>query len=257
MSVDTIIVNFRTPDLTLKAVESVLHDPLTRSVIVVENGSGDNSAQILASKLTSPKIKLIISEKNLGFGGGNNLGAASATSKFIFLLNSDAYLSHGGLAPLVEAIKPQVGIAAPFVFQPRDGAQVLQDRNFGLFPTPARLLTGKLQSWTPETAAEWVSGVAFMMRRSDFLGLGGFDERIFMYLEDVDLCKRIVDQGKQIVRVAHTEVVHLGGSSAVSSATQKRQFRESTDYYLQKHGFGAAGRQAVKTVRAVRAKLRG
>lgn len=255
MKVDTIIVNFRTPDLTVEAANSVLDDPLTNSVIVVENASGDDSLQRLQSELADERVQIVETSENKGFGAGNNLGLKHASAEFVFLLNSDATISPGGLRAMVDAFKlPGVGIAAPYVFEP---GMKLQERNYGLFPTPKLLLTGHYGSWSPGTPAEWVSGVAMMLRRETMVDLGGFDEDIFMYMEDVDLCKRVVDAGLSIVRIPEAHVTHLGGASSSSSSIQKEQFRKSADYYLAKHGFSSISRSAVKMARSLRAKLKG
>lgn len=254
-SVDTVIVNFRTKELTLDAVKSVLDEPQTKSVIVVENGSEDDSAAWLAENLKDSRIKLLVSEKNLGFGGGNDLGAGSASAEFVFFLNSDATLEPGGLALMVERLNdPTVGVVGSAIYLP---SGELQPNVFGLFPTPSRILSRRAASSSDSPEPDWVSGAAMMVRRAEFLDLKGFDERLFMYMEDVDLCKRYRDRGLRVVREPSAKVVHLGGGSKASSKAQKEQFRRSTDYYLEKHGFSASSRAAVKAVRALYGKVRG
>jgi N-acetylglucosaminyl-diphospho-decaprenol L-rhamnosyltransferase len=233
----------------------VLAEPETNEAIVVENGSGDDSADWLAANLP-PRARLILSEKNLGFGGGNNLGLRQATADYIFLLNSDATIQPAALAPLIERLQDHtIGIVAPAIYL-ADGAELQRDA-LGHFPTPARILARRTDCSLDELEPDWVTGAALMLRRSEFLELGGFDERLFMYLEDVDLCKRYRDRGLRVVRETSSKVVHLGGGSKTSSKDQKAQFRASTDYYLDKHGFSATSRAAVKAVRSVYAKLRG
>lgn len=253
--VDTIIVNFRTKELTLDAVRSVVDEPETREVIVVENGSGDDSADWLRQHLPLGS-KLVVSEKNLGFGGGNNLGLESATADYVFLLNSDATLDPGGLAPLVARMEDStVGIVAPAIYVPPD--REMQKDVLGRFPTPSRILARKTNDSLDNLEPDWVTGCAMLLRRQEMLDLGGFDPNLFMYLEDVDLCKRYRDAGMRVVREISSGVLHLGGASAFSSQTQKAQFRSSTDYYLTKHGFSAGARATVRAVRAIYARLRG
>lgn len=253
--VDTIIVNFRTPELTLEAVNSVLDEPETNQVIVVENGSGDDSAKLLKTRLPD-KTKLVVSEKNLGFGGGNNLGLQHATADYIFLLNSDATVDQGSLEPLVARLHDNtIGIVAPAIYVPPD--RHLQPDVLGHFPTPSRILTRKTNTTLENLEPDWVSGCAMLLRREEMLDLGGFDENLFMYLEDVDLCKRYRNKGQRIVREQTAGVVHLGGASATSNSQQKAQFRKSTDYYLTKHGFSTLSRATVRTAQAIYAKLRG
>lgn len=254
-NVDTIIVNFRTKELTLDAARSVAGEPETGAVIVVENGSGDDSAAWLSSRLPD-NAKLVVSEKNLGFGGGNNLGVRNSSAEYIFLLNSDAFIESGALSRLVSRLSDQtVGAVAPAIYLP--GGQELQTDVVGLFPTPSRILTRQTNCPIDTSEPDWVSGAAMMLRRSQFVELGGFDEELFMYLEDVDLCKRLRDRGLRVVREPSAKVIHLGGASRSSTKSQKEQFRSSTDYYLSKHGFNAASRATVRAVRAIYARLRG
>lgn len=253
-TVDTVIVNFRTKELTLASANSVLGEPETNSVIVVENGSGDDSGAWLTAQLAGSKAKMTSSEKNLGFGGGNNFGVQEATADYIFLLNSDATIKPGALGVLIECLKdPQVGIAAPAIYVP-DGSR--QSDAVGIFPTPWAILSGKSKRPPTSSTADWVTGAAMMMRRTEFLELGGFDEEFFMYLEDVDLCKRYHDKGFQIRCAPAAEVVHLGGGSKSSSAAQKAQFSSSTDYYLRKHGFSWVSRTLLKAARAIYTAVR-
>jgi GT2 family glycosyltransferase len=234
----------------------VLDEPETSSVIFVENGSGDDSAAFLTEQLEGTKARVIVSEKNLGFGGGNNLGIRAATADYVFLLNSDAFIQPGALGPLVKRLAdPTVGIVAPAIYLP-DGKE-LQPDALGIFPTPVRILGGKTKEVLQSLEPDWVTGAAMMMRREDLLALGGFDEKLFMYLEDVDLCKRYRDKGLRIVRELSSKVVHLGGGSKASSQAQKAQFRSSTDYYLKKHGFSATSRATVRAVRAAYSLIRG
>ena len=254
--VDTVIVNFRTKELTLDAARSVMDEPETNAVLVVENGSDDDSAAWLSERLAGTKADVLISNENLGFGGGNNLGIRSATSEYVFLLNSDATIQAGALGLLVQKMAdPTVGIAAPAIYLP--GGEEMQRDVLGHFPTPARILSRSTDCPIDTLEPDWVSGAAMLLRRIEALEVGGFDEQLFMYLEDVDLCKRYRDRGMRAVRELNSRVIHLGGASKTSSKTQKEQFRRSTDYYLGKHGFSATSRAAVRAVRSVYAKLRG
>ncbi len=253
--VDTIIVNFRTKELTLGAVRSVVDEPETHQVIVVENGSEDDSADWLTDELRGTKAEVLVSTKNLGFGGGNNLGARAATSEFLFFLNSDATLRPGGLGKLPPRLSnPAVGVVGAGIDLPSGEPQ---PNVHGVFPTPARILSRAAAKSIGTGEPDWVSGAAMMVRRKDFLDLGGFDENLFMYLEDVDLCKRYADRGLKVVRETEATIVHVGGASAQTSKSQKEQFRRSTDYYLKKHGFDVASRAAVRVARALYSRVSG
>jgi N-acetylglucosaminyl-diphospho-decaprenol L-rhamnosyltransferase len=252
-SVDTVIVNFRTKELTLDAVNSVILEPETNSVIVIDNASGDDAVEWLQAELAGSKARILASDKNLGFGGGNNVGVREATAEYVFLLNSDAYIKPGALGALIRCLEdPTVGVAGPIIYLP-DGST--QTDAMGIFPTPWAILTGETKLVCESLAPDWVTGAAMMVRRAEFLELGGFDEEFFMYLEDVDLCKRYRDRGQTVRRQTAFEVVHLGGGSKLSSAAQKAQFHRSTDHYLRKHGFGAFSRALVRVGRRVHSWL--
>lgn len=249
-SVSTIIVNFRTPELTIAAAQSVLAEPETLEVVIVENGSGGNDLDVLRSAFTGvTKVKIVPSESNLGFGGGNNLGVREASGSLVFLLNSDATLNPGGLVPLVLALEanPAVGVVAPKVYV-GDG-KTLQGDAYGEFPTPGRILSRSTKS-PPETLTpEWLTACAILLRKADFESVGGFDPSLFMYMEDVLLCWNLARQGKTCLRVLESSVVHLGGASSKSTPQKKKMYYASQEVYLRKTGAGWAARLVIRMLR--------
>lgn len=241
--VAVVVVNFRTQELTVDAVRSVLVDPAVAEVVVVDNGSGDGSAAFLRSALSDPPVRVVESPTNLGFGRGVNLGVAASHAPFVFLLNSDAVARPGALDALrrVLAEDSGVGVVAPAVYL-ADG-RTLQDGAYGPMPAPRALLRTKhggrgRRSDRSDCAPGWVSGVAMMMRRDVFESIGGFDPDFVMYLEDVDLCRRIRDAGMLVAREPSASVVHLGGRSAMMPADRVEQFHRSKAVYLRKAGAG-------------------
>jgi N-acetylglucosaminyl-diphospho-decaprenol L-rhamnosyltransferase len=248
--VDVIIVNYRTAELTMQAVRSVLGEPDLGKVVVVENGSPDDSANKLQSIESDPRMRLVVSKRNLGFGGGNNVAVRHANSRYIFFLNSDAYVKPGCLRILMKRLAEDkaVGLIAPAIYVEEGGALQLDAQ--GEFPTPTSLLLRKTHRVSDSLAPDWVSGAAFMARREEFKALGGFDERLFMYFEDVDLCRRYRDQGKGILREPSASVIHLGGKSRQSTAMQKKSYYKSQDVYLKLAGSLPMGRLFVKIARS-------
>jgi len=236
MSVSVLIVNFRTPDLTIDAVESALREPETTEVVVVDNASGDDSVSRLEAAFADrDTVKLIASSDNIGFGRANNLAAKHAASEWLFLLNSDATCHPGVLSVLLaEADKdPSIGVLAPTIFLP-DGQP--QPDTYGVFPTALRTLTRATKAPADPVSPDWLSGCAMLIRRADFLAVEGFDQDLFMYFEDVLLCYRIRERGKTMRRVAGVGVTHLGGASRASSTAQKRQYYASQDIWLKRIG---------------------
>lgn len=247
--VDVIIVNFRTKELTADAVRSVLQESELRRVIVTENSSGDDSGDYLLREFANDPVDILISEENLGFGGGNNLAAEKSEAEYLFFLNSDATLAPGGLAKLVARLEsePGIGIVAPAIYL-ADGKTV-QDDALGQFPTPLSLILRKTRRVEKSLEPDWVSGVAFAVRRDEYLRLGGFSEELFMYYEDIDLCFRYRKAGFAIVRELSASVNHLGGASKQSTVKQKTQYFQSQDTYLERAGFSFLSRLLVKIAR--------
>lgn len=234
--VATIIVNFRTPKLTIDAVRSVLDEPETAQVIVVDNASGDDSEVTLRSGLPDdPRVELIVAGENRGFGAGNNLGARAATAPILFLLNSDALLHAGSMRLLVAALEehPEVGIVAPRLLL-QDGTE--QSDAYGAFPTVLSIARNRLPAARDPLHPDWVTGAAMMMRRSEFLDLGGFDERIFMYGEDSKLCSDYARRGLGTIRVPEAKVTHLVGQSRTSSEAQRAQHLAGRDILMRSRG---------------------
>lgn len=252
--VATVIVNHNTALLTLAAVESVLAEPETAEVIVVDAASKPQDVATLASQLRGdPRVHLVQHPVNCGFGAACNRGSHAALAPYLFLLNSDATTREGCLGRLRHALQssPRTGLVGPRVRTSR-GTEDQVDA-CGRFPTPWRLLTRRLRAPVDALKPDWISGVAILARREEFLRLGGFDEEFFLYLEDVDLCRRYRAAGFDVVRIPDAEVVHLGGSSqrAVPSAARRALYGKSLDIYLRRAGYGPALRLALRVLRRV------
>ena len=248
--VDTIIVSYCTLELTATAVQSVLGEPETRLVIVVDNASTDGSAAAIAKRYTAAPVEVVALSDNRGFGAACNLGVERASAPYVFFLNSDARLEPGGLARLRDrlAAAPRLGVVAPAVHdlsgRPQADAQ-------GELPTAGAILLRRTRHPLDRVSPGWVSGVALMVRRTEFIGLGGFDPGFFLYYEDVDLCRRYRARGLELERVVEARVVHAGGSSTMSARAKKRVYDRSQDLYLTRIGTAWPLRQLVRAVRAV------
>lgn len=249
MSVSVLIVNFRTPDLTIDAIRSALDQPETTEVVVVDNDSGDDSLSRIEKTIGDhPQVKLIAANANVGFGRANNVAASHATGEWLFLLNSDATCYPGCLADLLSEAEwhPEAGILAPIIYWPSGEPQ---PDTFGLFPTGYRILTRQTKRTSDPVTPDWVSGCAMLIRRSDFVSVEGFDQDLFMYYEDVLLCRRVREHGKSVHRVASAGVTHLGGASRASSLNQKRQYYASQDVWLRRIGTPSWVQILIRTLR--------
>ncbi|CAH1660381.1 GT2 family glycosyltransferase [Hyphomicrobiales bacterium] len=186
--------------------------------VVVDNGSTDGSPD-LAVRLGAEVIRNSVNE---GYGRANNRGVAAAATPFVLIINPDVVLDEGAVAALLAAAEryPGAGLLAPVVIEP-DGRHFFQPRSL-LAPylqNPAgieRLPEG-------DCCAPFLSGAIFLVRRDLFLGLGGFDPRIFLFYEDDDLCRRVADAGHALVHVAGATARHGRGRS--SAPASGRVFR--------------------------------
>ena len=252
VAVSVIIVNFRTLAFTVEAIDSAIAEPEAREIIVVDNHSADGSAETLATMYAgNDRVQIIPQPKNGGFGAGNNVGSRSASEKYLFLLNSDATLTPGCLSALLKhrAQTGIVGISAPVVRVTGTG-EVQQDA-VGIFPFAARIVTRRTRRTIPPERAEWVSGCAMLIDLEIFNRIGGFDEEIFMYLEDVLLCWEVTNLGGQITYCPDATVAHRGGKSEVPSLSKKAQYFRSQDLLLTKFGEPLILRLAVQAIRRV------
>lgn len=234
VTLSIVIVSFNTKDYLRTCLRSisthVLHDDVTNSieVIVVDNASVDGSVAMVRSEF--PHVKLIVSEQNLGFGKANNLGITQALGAYILLLNSDAYLLNNTPQQLLDylASRPEVACVGPRVLLADE--TTLQPKAFGYLPT---LKTVTMQSlglsalfpnlpWAQGVdgvqrsgkvmSVGWVSGVCMLFRKMDYLDVGGFDARFFMYCEDMHLCMKLAAFG-QVALYDDASIVHIGGGS--------------------------------------------
>jgi N-acetylglucosaminyl-diphospho-decaprenol L-rhamnosyltransferase len=257
-----VIVNYRTADLTCAAVASALDEPETGEVVVVDNASGDGSADhIRATFAGEPRVRVVDSDRNRGFGAGVNLALAGCRLPLVLILNSDATLVAGSLGRLAATLAADdaVGLVAPAVYL-SDG-RTLQPGTYGRLPERRDIVSsgGWVSTRTEGSAGAdeltpgWVSGVAMLVRRADLLAVGGFDESFTMYLEDVDLCRRLAMAGKSVRREPAAAVVHHGGKSWRSPREQVRRFHQSKLRYFEKLGVTPAERWCIRVVGVIRA----
>jgi len=251
--VAVVIVNYRTKELSAAAVRSVLPCAEVAEVVVVDNGSSDGSAEYLALQLSgcSPPVTVLLSEQNLGFGRGCDLGVNNSSAPVLFFLNSDATAMPGTVGSLRQALRdrPEVGLVAPEVYGP-DGRDL--QVNYGAFPS-LRSIVARTNVRPPASLdPDWVSGVAMMLRRTDYKTVGGFDPDFLMYLEDVDLCRRLRLAGKKIELLRTASIRHVGGASRRSSVEQRRQYHRSQRLYFEKAGAGFLTMAIIRTAGSLR-----
>jgi GT2 family glycosyltransferase len=244
------VVSYETREELLACLESLRGVRLPLEAIVVDNASADGSAE--AARRRFPTATVLAETTNLGFARASNRGWRRASGAHVLFLNSDAELRPGALEALVRLLdaRPDVGIVGP---RTRNSDGTLQVA-CGLPLTPfgewrqGRLVEG-VRRRDPRALAElearcarehepaWVSGACLVARRETLIALGGFDERFFLYEEDVDLCRRAWRAGFRVVHTPEAEVVHHQGRSMARAAAShvRYEYDRSHLLYYAKH----------------------
>lgn len=206
MAVSVVVVAYNSADVLPACLASI---PGGIAVVVVDNASSDGTGALAEAA----GARVVRAPVNLGFGRGANAGFAAVQTEFGLLLNADARLTPGVLEALAQAAAryPDAGLLAPEIFGD-DGA--LQ---FGhaLPTTPPRKRSQPMPAG--DCCMDYVGGSAMFFRMSAFRSLGGFDDAIFLYGEDDDICMRLAAGGHGLVHVAGCSVLHAGGKSTTPS----------------------------------------
>lgn len=276
-----VIVNWRTPELTARAAQALIDDGVApQRVVVVDNGSGDDSPQRLLAAL--PESVIVTLPENQGFGRASNAGARALPARQAYLfVNSDAFVHRpGGVAALRRALDdPAVGAATPRLLTedlrtapsvyPLSTPLPSAIRASGLsrlVPDPLAPRFGAHWSHDRSRSIEYAIGAVLLVRAAAWDQLGGFDESGSMYAEDHDLYWRLRRLGWRSQFVAESEFVHLGGASAAQlwdAPARARRVAEAEAAIVRRHmasprarvttGLMAAG----ATARALRSSARG
>lgn len=231
-----IILNWNGAKLLQQFLPSVVRntDKKIGKVVVADNGSTDNSLEVLANEF--PGVEVWSFSENYGFAGGYNRCLERANVhgyKYAVLLNSDVETPAGWLNPLVDYLEEHRDVAAaqpkilsvdnPTKFEYAGAAGGFIDANG--YP----YCRGRIFSTCEDDKGQynnvidvfWATGAALMVRVDTYLAVGGLDEKFFAHMEEIDLCWRILLAGKRIVAVPDSRVYHLGGGSLPASNPRK------------------------------------
>ena len=236
VEVSIVIVNYRIKKELFECIGSIYRSKpkLEFEIIVVDNDEIKTIEKDLLRKF--PKVKYIKNRGNIGYGAGNNLGARFASGEFLFILNPDTKIISGNLSDLINSAKKEkkVGAVAPLLI---DGSRKPYDLQGTKELTPKRAIfslsflskiwpRNKIRknyynlSWNKKTVKEVdiVPGTAFVIKRTLFEDIGGFDEKFFLYFEEFDLCRRIRKLRYKNFIVPKVKIYHKG-----SKVTAKRK----------------------------------
>ncbi len=261
--VSVIIVSYNTRDLLGRCIASARESAgdLACEIVVVDNGSRDGSADYVRRE--HPEAKLVESGRNLGFAKANNVGYELSSGEYVVLLNSDAFLVGDSLRAAARLMddRPEVGLAGGRLIG-EDGSWQPSARSFPGIANDFLTISGLAAKYrrSPvfgrpdmtyidqgrELYCDWVPGAFTIIRRSAIEEVGFFDERFFLYYEEVDLCRRIKRAGWKIAYWPAITVIHIGGASTAMfsrelvtrSGMQMSLWRLQSQYlyYRKNHG---------------------
>jgi len=246
-----IIINYNTSSYTLKCITSVVEKTkinISYQIIVVDNNSKVEDYNHLKSNFPkSNNISLRRSVINTGFGGGNMFGVQFCNAKYLIFLNNDTFLLNDCLSILHDFMETNtdVGVCTAQNYNENNNHVISFDHNKGL----RRLLFGRrfLEKMNPKKypkrnikynkpiQVNWINGAFMFFRASAFCNVGGFDTNVFLYFEEMDICKRLLNNNYKSSLVPQAKIVHYQGVSTGISKVISRESYLSYLYILKKN----------------------
>ncbi len=249
IELSVIILSYNTEALTRQTIESIYRstglDPNRFEIIVLDNASTDDSVQMLR-KLAKNHTNLHVLEnkENTGFSKGNNIASKQAKGTYFLFLNSDIIVQEKGIDNLLSYLKTHEN-SAHFVGGKLLNKDESDQASCGPFYTlpvvfGALFLRGDywgLTRYSPDEVkrVDWVSGACLMTKREYFEKVGGFDEGIFMYMEEIDLLYRAKKHGYQTYFIPDARFIHLGSASSEGKTYPILQVYRGFLYFYKKH----------------------
>ena len=278
MVLSVIIVNYRVRyflELCLHSVSRALAG-IEAEIIVVDNHSGDGSVEALRPLF--PGVRFIENDENAGFAKANNQGLSIAGGEYALFLNPDTVLPEDFARVCLDFVKDKPRVGGVGVRMVDGGGRFLPESRRG-FPGPwvafcklsglsalfprSRVFARYYLGHLPErmtVPAPVLSGACMLARRAILEVVGGFDERFFMYAEDIDLSYRIEQEGYTNYYLADTTIVHFKGESTQKDSGYVRQFYKAMSQFRSKHfnrGLPAVLNKGMEAAIRVRAGMAG
>jgi GT2 family glycosyltransferase len=260
--VAVILINYNSSFHSINCINSILEHTsktLNYQIIISDNASEEKDYLHLkeyCDKKHTSKIKLYRSKINTGFGGGNMFGVQFANAKYLAFLNNDTLLMNDCLTLFKNYLdnNKDVGVAGGQAFKKNGTFMVCTDH----FASPLTEIFGKkiLEKintnkypkrkafYEVPTRVNFVSGSFMFTRTEDFNEVGGFDTNLFLYHEESDLCKRLLNISKYSYLIPEAKFIHLHGASTPKSLAIKKELKISLLYVIRKH-YGYFGHRIV------------
>ena len=257
-SVSVIILNWNGAEMLRRYLPSVVKESRVESkeskveVIVADNGSTDNSLDVLAQEF--PSVKTIVLDKNYGFAEGYNRAIDQVDSDYVVLLNSDVEVTENWLSPLLDYMESHPEVAA---VQPKIRSWLRRDEfehagaaggyvNALGYPYCRGRVLWRVEKdngqYDSIAEVDWTSGACMCVRTSVYKELGGLDASFFAHMEEIDLCWRMRNAGWRLACVPQSVVYHLGGGALSYESPRKTYLNHRNNllmiYKNKKHPFG-------------------
>jgi GT2 family glycosyltransferase len=237
MTLSIISVNYHCEELLYECIKAVYQDlKIDFEYIVVDNNSNGDFAKI---EKDFPKVKIIYAESNKGFGSACNEGAKSAVGDLLLFLNPDTKVFAGSIQNMSDIFQKYrtIGICGGCLVNQHHQVQKFQ---FGDLPTFWGILTKQSdKKWNvpPKdlVLCGWVSGGSMMISRKVWDVVGGFDERFFMYFEDIDLCRRVSEAGYKVMWNQKAKIFHKEGGTQKNFKNMKKRYYTGQRVYIDKY----------------------
>ncbi|HLG74751.1 MAG TPA: glycosyltransferase family 2 protein [Chloroflexota bacterium] len=259
LQLSIVIVNWNVRDLVRRCLESLrnLDESIEAEVVVVDNASSDCSIEMVRAEF--PDVRVMANIRNVGFGAANNQALKETSGRYVLFLNPDTEVRPNAIERLLAFIdqRPQVACVGPKLLNP-DGSVQSSRRSFprlSTFLVESTILQRYLgglggvrrfyraqRSEDEPQPVDWLVGACLLVRRSALDEVGPFDERFFMYSEEMDLCYRLKQASYEVWYVPEAEVVHHEGASSRQDLFRRNvNFHESRyRFFAKHHGLAAA-----------------
>ena len=251
--ISIIIVSYNVRTYLSNSIDSILKSSIENfELIIVDNNSFDGTAEYISNN--HPSIKLIANNSNVGFGKAVNQGAKIANSEHLLILNPDTIIEEDTLEKLINYIETndKIGMVGPKILNADGSLQLSCKRSFPtiksaipkilgldkLFPNSKWFGRYNLTFLDPDKnhVVDAISGSCMLIRNNVFKKIGGFDERFFMFGEDIDICLRTWKANFEVHYFPETKIIHYKGESVKTAPYNSREaFYEAMDIYVDKH----------------------
>lgn len=270
MKLSIIIVNWNTKDLLKRCIESIFYygKNIDYEIIVIDNASKDSSQEFLSQyknrktysnvleniRIDDFRFEIVLNDQNLGFARAVNQGIKLSEGQYILLLNPDAEIKEKTLEKMIEFMEnySDYGIVGGKILNPNGSLQLsvrrfpdffsqflilLKLHQFFTYFPPIRKYFALDFDYSKTAEIDQAMGSFFMIRRKLIDEIDLFDEKFFVWFEEVDFCKRAKNAGWKIYYYPEAEIIHHGAPSfsQILSLKNQWQFNKSLLYYFKKH----------------------